>query len=297
LTPQQILALARQGHAGDLGADSAAIAEAVLNFAEAGDAASSLELIGRAWRVWTSSGRLDQGSAAAEAALATPGASDVTPWYARALYADGVLAFRAGDAVRSRARNDEALRVARETGDARGECEAMTGLARLALRDGQYAEVARLARSARARAQEAGDVEAEAPPLHLEAAGVRLKGEYVAARDLYLQSIDLNRTLGRADVVSMELHNLGWVELHLGNVGAAAARFRERDAGANSDAYLNAWSDLNWAAIAATKGDIDAAQKRFDAGMKALDELGVVLDPDDKEEVEWLARLLKSRSC
>ena len=170
----------------------------------------------------------------------------------------------------------------------------MTGLARLALRDGRYAEVARLARAARARAREAGDLEAEASPLHLEAAGVRLQGEYVAARDLYLQSIDFNRTLGRADVVSMELHNLGWVELHLGNVGAAADRFRERDAGADSDAYLNAWSDLNWAAIAAKKGDIDVAQQRFNAGTRALDELGVVLDPDDKEEVEWLARLLKS---
>jgi tetratricopeptide (TPR) repeat protein len=297
MTPQQILALAREGDSGALGTDSAAVAEAVRNFAEAGDAASSLELIGRTWRMWTSSGRLDEGTAAAQAALASTGAPDVNPWYARALYADGVLAFRAGDGVRSRARNEEALRVARETGDARGECDAMTGLARLALRDGRYAEVARLARSARARARQAGDVEAEGPPLHLEAAGVRLQGEYAAARDLYLQSIDLNRTLGRLDVVAMELHNLGWVELHLGNIDAAAARFRERDAGADPDAYLNAWSDLNWAAIAATQGDIDAAQKRFNAGRKALDELGIVLDPDDKEEVEWLAQLLESRSC
>jgi hypothetical protein len=94
--------------------------------------------------------------------------------------------------------------------------------------------------------------------------------------------------------VSMELHNLGWVELHLGNIGAAADRFRERDAGADSDAYLNAWSELNWAAIAAKKGDIDAATQLFNAGMRALEELGVVLDPDDKEEVEWLSRLLET---
>jgi hypothetical protein len=43
----------------------------------------------------------------------------------------------------------------------------------------------------------------------------------------------------------MEKHNLGWVELHLGNVDEAEACFRERDARAVNDVYGDAWSTLN----------------------------------------------------
>jgi hypothetical protein len=47
-------------------------------------------------------------------------AESVPVWRARALYADGMFAFRSGDQARSRMRNEEALRLARETDDARG---------------------------------------------------------------------------------------------------------------------------------------------------------------------------------
>jgi len=297
MNPQEILARARERDLPALSADTAAVAPAVEHFAEGGDAGSSLELLSRAWRIWTSSGRLVEGSAAARAALGSAGASAVAPWYARALYADGLLAFRAGENERSAARNEEALRIARETGDPKGECDAMAGLARLALRNGKYAEVVALARSARGRAHAADDLEAEAAPLHLEAAGSRLQGEYAAARDLYLESINLNQRLGKPDMVSMEHHNLGWVELHLGNITAAEAWFRERDLGAGSDAYGNAWSDLNWAAIAIKKGDVDEARRRYEAGMRALDEIGVVLDPDDRTEVDWLSAHVEAKAC
>src|SRR5690349_24025821 len=119
-------------------------------------------------------------------------------WRVRALYADGMFAFRSGDEPRSRARNEEALQVARETDDTRGECDALTGLARVALRDGRYDDVVALAREARERARGAGDAEAEASPLHLEAAGVRLQRDYGAARELYIESLDLNAALGNA---------------------------------------------------------------------------------------------------
>src|SRR5439155_24729806 len=134
-------------------------------------------------------------------------------WRVRALYADGALAFRAGDQQRSLERNQEALRIARATDDVRGECDALTGLARVALRDGRYDEVVALARQARDRARAAGDREAEAAPLHLQVAGIRLQQDYAGAREVYLESLDLNAALGNAAWVAMEQHNLGWVEL------------------------------------------------------------------------------------
>src|SRR5262249_18447009 len=160
------------------------VADAVNALADAGQAESALELVARTWRVWNAHGELAAGSAAARAALEAPGAGETPLWRARALYADGLLAFRAGDPDPSRARNQEALEVAREAGDVRGECDALTGLARVAVRDGAYAEVVSLAREARERARAAGDRAAEAAPLHLEAAGVRLQGDHARALEL-----------------------------------------------------------------------------------------------------------------
>jgi tetratricopeptide (TPR) repeat protein len=289
MTPEGVLSLARGGDLDALGAEREAVAEAVRAFAEASDPASALELVALAWRIWFSRGELDEGSAVAVTALAAPGAEAVPIWRARALYADGVFAFRSGDQPRSLARNEEALRVARETDDVRGECDALTGLARVALRDGRYGDVVALATQGRERARAVSDAKAEASPLHLQAAGVRLQQDYEAARELYLESLELNAALGSAAWVAMEQHNLGWVELHLGNVDEAEARFRERDAQASDDAYGDAWSSLNRAAVAAARGDTETAERLFDSGKQALEKLGVALDPDDRSELDWLS--------
>src|SRR5256885_10572816 len=198
MTPDELLGLARDGELDALGTEREAVADAVAAFVERGDPASALELVARSWRIWFSRGEVDEGSAVAATALSAPGADAVPVWYVRALYADGVLAFRAGDQSRSLARNEQALIVARETDDTRGVCDALTGLARVALRDGRYGDVVALAGQARERARADNDAEAEASPLHLQAAGMRLQQDYAAARGLYIQSLELNAALGKA---------------------------------------------------------------------------------------------------
>ena len=294
MTPEEVLDVARAGDLDALGAQRGDVADAVRAFVEAGDSAAALEVVGRAWRIWFSRGELDEGSAVAAKALAAPDAETVPVWCARALYADGIFAFRSGDQQRSLTRNEDALRIARGTDDARGECDALTGLARVALRDGRYRDVVALAREARDRARAVSDKAAEAAPLHLEAAGLRLQHDYVAARDLYLESLDLNAGLGNEAGVAMEQHNLGWVELHLGNVDEAQVRFRERDARTGGDAYGDAWTHLNRAALAVARGDAEEASQLLDRGKQALEKLGVALDPDDRFELDWLSEQVAS---
>ena len=288
MTSDELLELVRAGDLEALGPHRRAVADAVQVAVRSGDAALACELVGRAWRIWFVPGELDEGSAAVAAALGAAGVENAGIWRARALYADGLFAFRAGDRQRSLGRNEEALRVARELGDTRGECDALTGLARVALRDGRYGQVVALARDGRKLASALGDRSAGASPLHLEAAGVRMQQDYATARELYLESLELNAALGNKVAMAMEQHNLGWVELHLGNVDEAESRFRKRDEYGDTDAYGTAWSNLNWAAIAHGRDDISEAERRFTAGKRALEELGVALDPDDQFEVDWL---------
>ena len=297
MPPHEILARARAADSDLLSTDRTLIAEAVAQLAQAEDAAGALELMALTWRVWLAHDQIDLGSSLASAALSARGAETVAPWRARTLYADGLYAFRAGETERSRSRNAEALQGARETRDPRGECDALTGLARVALREGRYDEVVRLARMARDRARESGDGAAEASPLHLEAAGVRLQQDYRAARDLYLASLRLNGELGNPASVAMEHHNLGWVELHIGDAAAAEAHFRERDARSAPDAYGDAWTELNRAGVAILREDWDDANRRLESGTAALANLGGVLDPDDQFELDWLYERLRTRTC
>ena len=94
----------------------------------------------------------------------------------------------------------------------------------------------------------------------------------------------------------MEWHNLGWVELHRGDVDAAEGWFRERDASTSEGAYGDAWIQLNWAAVAVSRGSVDEARRRFEAGRAVLERLAVKLDPDDQAEFDWLAAQTADRS-
>jgi tetratricopeptide (TPR) repeat protein len=173
-----------------------------------------------------------------------------------------------------------------------GQCDALTGLARVALRDGRYGDVIKLAQEGVALADAAGDRAARARPLHLQAAGLRLSGDHSAARELYLESLALGRELNDRGGEAMELHNLGWVELHLGNVDEAERRFEELDMHATGDEYLAAWRRLNRAALVALGGDRHGAARMYGEAMKAIHELGVEPDPDDQYEIDWLNRII-----
>jgi hypothetical protein len=165
-------------------------------------------------------------------------------------------------------------------------------LARAALRDGDYDDVARYAAEGVNKAREAGDLAAKGSPLHLQAAGLRLGGRYDLAREVYLESVALADRLGDEQRKQVEFHNLGWVELHRGDVDAAARMFAERDARSGIDAYTDAWQDLNAAALALARGDRDEAEQLFESGTQQPTDLGVTLDPDDQSELDWLTQQL-----
>ena len=264
--------------------------EAVARLAANGEYDAACQVAADVWRLWFTAGDIDGG----RRLLGTALEGDGPPSRARALalYADGVLAFRAGEQEESQARNEAALEAARAAGDKEAESLALVGLSRVALRDHDYAHVRTLATDARELARPVGPA-AETMPLHLLAAGTRLAGELDQAVALYTESLELNRGLADDYMVAVEHHNLGHVELHRGNVDAAEHHFQEhRRAVSDSSPYDVAMSDLNQAALAFAAGRRDEAAELLRRAESRLDDAGIALDPDDRFEVDWLRERL-----
>ena len=212
--------------------------------------------------------------------------------HAEALYREGVTAFRKGDRAASLAHNEEALRIGEELGDSSVQAVALVGLSRVALRDGDFSLVRSLATRALQLVRDRPAAE-RVMPLHLLAAGTRMSGAYDAARDLYVESLELNRSLGDERMVAVEFHNLGHVNLHLDRLADAIDAFRERSALVRGgDSYDVAMTSLNEAALALARGHRDRAPAMLERCTEILDEAGIVLDPDDAFEVAWLRQRL-----
>ena len=266
------------------------LAEAVRFLAESGAQEAAAELAASVWRLWFMSGDVAGGRQLLATAL-DGGEQKPSRARALALYADGSLAFRAGAMADSQARNEAALETARAIGDREAEALALVGLSRVAFRAGDYDRVCSLAAEARELTRDL-DPAAGAPPLHLLAAGTRLAGDYDKAIDLYTESLELNRRLGRERWVGMELHNLGHVELHRGNVAMAKRRFAERALLPDNDPMDAAMTDLNNAALAFAHSERERTAELLARMSSRLDEAGIVLDPDDAFEVGWLQERL-----
>ena len=283
----RLLALAREGDLAQLRSEQASLEEAVRFLAADGRDEEAAELAAGVWRLWLVSGDVAEGRRLLAAAL-DAGAGTPSRARAVALYGDGSLAFRQGAQAESRARNEAALETARAAGDQEAEALALVGLSRVAFRDGDYDRVCSLALEARELTRDL-DPDADVAPLHMLAAGTRLAGDHDGAVALYRESLELNRRLGDSRMVGMELHNLGHVELHRGNVEAAERRFAERAAVSNQDdPYEQAMTHLNQAGLAFARGDRDLAADLLGRTQATLEASGIVLDPDDAFEVDWL---------
>ncbi len=213
-------------------------------------------------------------------------------WRALALYGDGLLAFRQGAEEESRQRNEGALEAAWAVGDREAEALALVGLSRVALREGDYERVRSLASEARDLTRDLVPG-AGAVPLHMLAEGTRLGGDFDQAAALFSESLELNRELGDQRMVGIELHNLGHVEIHRGNVDAAEELFRHCvEYHDPEDPYDAALVQLDLASLALARRDRDRAAELLGRAESITKEGEVVLDPDDALELRWLREQL-----
>lgn len=201
---------------------------------------------------------------------------------AKALYDEGVAAFRAGDDQTSRQRNDAAIEIGRRTGDAATMVRGLIGLSRLAFRAGDHDELVRLCREAEPFWLSMEDTTTVPSPIHMIAESLRGRGELEAARPLYRESIRIARDGDDLEWVALELNNLAFLELQAEDADAADACSAESVQTHHPEGMMVAYALLAKGAIAALRGDGGRAAHCLAAAQTMVSESGTVFDPADQ---------------
>lgn len=252
------------------------------------DDEQAAELAGRTWRVWMAARDIPGGREFLAPVLERRVDSR---WSAIAFYGDGLFAFWVGAHDDARRRNEESLRIAQRVDDPEALTLAHLGMSRALLDSGDFGAARKHATAACDLAESADEAMLQGPT-HLQAQSARLDGDYDAAAQLFEQSLALNRRLDSPDMVDVEHHNLGHVEIHRGNVEAAAKHFAQTPHSA--DAFGQAMMNLNNAQVAFAQGEVERARTLLEAAEGGF--VGSFMEHaaiDDRFELDWLREQLE----
>jgi predicted ATPase/class 3 adenylate cyclase len=182
---------------------------------------SGLILAWSIWRFWEARGRLREGREIIERLLGLADDRVSDSVRAGALSGLGILAFRQGDYVGSRAAEEEALRLHRELGTSSGTAMSLSHLGDVARQLGDlelarqyYEESLELRRSIGYRT-------GEAISLTKLALIVRLSGELEKAQELFEESLAIHRAVGNRSWEAAVLNYLGRIAFYQGDAQRA----------------------------------------------------------------------------
>ncbi|MGB2952889.1 MAG: tetratricopeptide repeat protein, partial [Gaiellaceae bacterium] len=249
------------------------------------DPQTALELAATLWQFWWLRGHMQEGRELLERAVTIDGADRP-----QALKGLGTIAFRQGDIE---AAERAFLELVEREGTRSELADAFADLSRIALSRGDFASVRRYAERGYSAA-EGLDREAIRMPLHMRAAAARMEGHLDEARALYLESRELNESLGNDMNVAGEDHNLVHVALHGGDREEAERRFRASSEWifANDNAYMRPYTFLDAGILALHDGDLERAGRLVACAQRIFEDTDSIPDPDDRVELdEAVARL------
>jgi len=276
-----------------LDAESAGLEEA-LEWSAEHDQEQGLRIGGAVWPYWLARGKLDSGRAWLTRLLEATEWGDRTEGRAKALYGAGTLAFIQGDRDASLRLHTESLAIARELQDQKLESDALIGLARVSVLDGDAVVMEQHAQASLKAARAAGDQQRVATALHHVVEAIRRQGRYQEALPLYDESLLAQRALGDERGVALELHNLGNVARLTGDTAAAEARFRESLELATrlKSTRVIGYCLLGLAHIAGERGEWPRAARLLGAASAAFENSAGTIDPDyvaDKDKTTGAA--------
>ena len=196
------------------------------------DTHDGLEMAGHLWWYWFFRGHFTQGRALLTMALSkNPGAPPEAR--IRALGGAGVLAEQQGDYPKALEFHQECLRISQEIGDRLGLAMSFNAVGNVYGNQAQYDSAETYWKQAFAIWQ---DLEAEGDPATLSGLAAALdnlgnvafsRGQFVEARDYYLQGYEKRVRYGNPSLAAYSLVNLGTAEIKLGNYTSALAHFHQ----------------------------------------------------------------------
>src|SRR5262245_53182143 len=245
--------------------------------------------------VWMAHKRLDEGLAWFDKALAAPGGNDITR--GNAYFQAGLLAFWPGYDERASELHGKALAIGRQTGDPTVTALALTGLARLALRSGNAADI----KEARWLCREAMTITEGTPgspgrsnAMHVLGVAAQMAGDFDEAREFMTKRIALAREAGNLATVSSEAGNLSMVERQVGNLDEAEALAREalEIDFRRGDEWAMPYKISGIAAVWTDRGDFDRAATLVGAAEAMMEREKADWPPDERPHYErMLTRL------
>jgi non-specific serine/threonine protein kinase len=229
--------------------------------------------------------RLDEGATWFDRVLAMPGGDEVRR--GQALFQAGLLVFWTGDDELAAGLHRQALEIGRQTGDPTVTAEALSGLARIALRT-DVDEARRLCREALEITNGTSDRLGRGNALHVLAVGAQMAGDFRQARELMRQRIAMAREEGNLATVGSESGNLSMVERQLGDLEAADALAREAltISDQRGDAWAMPYNLSGLAAISAEHGEFERAAILIGAAEALMAEQGAEWPPDERPHYE-----------
>jgi tetratricopeptide (TPR) repeat protein len=263
-------------------------------FVDAGRTDDALRLASALDVFWMATKRLDEGAAWFDRVLAMPGGEDVNR--GRALFQAGLLVFWTGDDDRSFARHDRALEIGRRIGDPTITAQALTGLARIALRT-DVAEARRLCREAMAVTEGTDDRQGRSNATHVLGVTAQMAGDFLEARELMSERISLARDVGNYAAIGMESGNLSMVERQLGNLERADELAREALGiyDRRGDHWAMPYGISGIAAVATERGAFEVGATLIGAAESMMEREGAAWPPDERPHYErTVATLVKA---
>ena len=120
------------------------------------------------------------------------------------------------------------------------------------------------------------------------AAAARVEGDFRQAKAFYRESLALNPELQRPESVSVELGNLGALEILEGNVAEAAPLIREglEISYKRGDRYSAPYGLVWLGRVALAEGEAARAATLFAAARAQFNATGLAMDPDEAPEYE-----------
>jgi tetratricopeptide (TPR) repeat protein len=234
---------------------------------------------------WMSTGRIDEGRAWFDRALAVTTQDGSVR--ARALFHAGLLAFWQGDDAAAESLHQAALEMGRRLGDRSAVAIALTGLARIALRT-DAARSRSLSQEALDALMDGDDPIGLSNALHVLGVAAQMQGDLEAARRFMSERLDLAHQAGNQRQIAAEAANLSMVEMELGELGRSWELSMEAVGitRARGDTWMIPYNLNGLAALAVRAGDPQRASTLLAVASRLVEEQGASWPPDEAPRFE-----------